>query len=333
MGTIFFTNFDSSLISLLPPSKNRMWIRAISIGEVQAISPLIKTINSKNFIEIVLTITIPKIYKIFIEKHSNQTQAIGLFHLDFLHFFQNTWNRIQPDLALLVKSELWPEHLLHQTKALHTPFALINSRISNKSYNRYLKIKSIPKDLLKCFSLILASTPQDHQHYINPDAYPESTRLIDNLKFNLTKKKIRSLPEKQTLRQSLSFDSQIIILGSSTWSGKGKLLLETLKKNLKLHINCQLFIIPRHIERRHEIISLLQNYCFTCHLRSSNKPAPNDYIVSIADTTGELTILSQITDLAAFIGKALDEALKQWHSQNQDASQNNRQPLTRALGI
>ena len=106
------------------------------------------------------------------------------------------------------------------------------------------------------------------------------------------------------LRRELGFtDGQLVLLGSSTWPGEELALLRLLERARRDGIVCQLLLVPRHAERRDEIVALLEEHPLVWHLRSRGQ-AMGLVDVCVGDTTGELQRLTQVADLV-FVGKSL----------------------------
>ena len=88
--------------------RKRIWIQAVSVGEVRALNPLITRLIEDPFLEVIITATTSTGYAIAQETYGNRIQGIYYFPLDFVPFSRKAWNRIQPDLCLLMEGELWP---------------------------------------------------------------------------------------------------------------------------------------------------------------------------------------------------------------------------------
>ena len=97
-------------------TRKRIWIQAVSVGEVLAIGPLIKQLHASADFEIILTTTTSTGYNEAQKRYSDCTSGIGLFPLDFWLCSALAWSRIQPDMLILAESELWPEHLYRASK-------------------------------------------------------------------------------------------------------------------------------------------------------------------------------------------------------------------------
>lgn len=296
---------------LKPPEsgKQRIWLQAVSVGEVLAIGPLIEVLGKNDNVEIVVTTTTSTGYAEALKRYQKKTLCIGLFPLDFLLCTQLAWKRIRPSLIILTESELWPEHL-HRANANEIPTFLINARISEKSFNRYKRVSSLSRRLLRKFDFVYATSDLNKQRLLELGASPERIQTFGNIKFDVAVGEPMVESTKRELYSELGFDSPpnqprpFILLGSSTWPGEERILLEIQAKLIKDGVDCRLLLVPRHAERASEITLLLEKQTLLWHQRSIQKPAPEDVRIYLADTTGELARLTQIADLA-FIGKSI----------------------------
>lgn len=301
------------LIEKLPKKKQkitRIWIQAVSLGEVSALKPLIEKLLEKKSIEIIITTTTSTAYKRACELYQERVTKVGAFPFDFWLSSRSAWKKINPDLAILMEGELWPEHI-HQASIRNVPVFLINARLSNRSYSRYLKLKFLAKNLvLKYISALLAGSKQDLERYLKLGMDSKKSICTGNIKFDVKPSIILSEQAKGALKHEMGFNSHkqeqpLILMGSSTWPGEEIMLLKVFEKILSKGLDCRLLIVPRHPERREEIKELLKNQPRSWHIRSNGKNAPQGTFVYIGDTTGELTILSQVADLV-FIGKSIE---------------------------
>lgn len=302
------------LIRRIPLKKkgvHRIWLQAVSVGEVLAIGPLVKKLTDDEHLEIILTTTTSTAYRLALKTYQSAKPkvTVAVFPLDFWPFSAAAWNRIQPDLAVLMESELWPEHL-HQARKRHVPISLINGRISDRSFRRYRRVKIMSRHLLRQLENILCTSSQDKERFIALGAQSQATRHIGSLKFDveveprLTPEALSKLKHKLGFYSSEGSSDPLVILGSSTWPGEEKVMLEAFEAALEAGIDCRLLIVPRHAERRGELEALLKTQPRSWHLRSRSKKVPQPVMIHLADTTGDLKMLTQAADIA-FIGKSL----------------------------
>ena len=287
--------------------KNRIWLQAVSVGEVLAIGPLIDALQKDPAIEIVLTTTTSTGYAEARKRYADIVLKVGIFPLDFWLFSRMAWGRIQPDAVILTESELWPEHL-HQARKRNISAFLVNARISDKSFRRYQKVPPLARRMLKKFRGIYAASELDRSRLVQLGSPKERIHSTGSIKFDVAIGEQLSKGERFALRRSLGFAEEggepFILMGSSTWPGEEAALLETQRAVIERGIDCRLLLIPRHAERAPELIPLLKAQSLSWHQRSKGQKAPDGLRIHLADTTGELTRLTQAADLA-FIGKSL----------------------------
>lgn len=151
--------------------KCRIWLQAVSVGEIEALSTLIDTLSKDARIELVVTTTTSTAYKILREKYADKCFYTGVFPLDFWLCSRRAWNKLNPDICLLMEGELWPEHM-HQAKIRGAKLLLLNARMSDKSFARYAKIPYFARRLLDKFAAICASSEFDAGRFVRLGASP-----------------------------------------------------------------------------------------------------------------------------------------------------------------
>jgi 3-deoxy-D-manno-octulosonic-acid transferase len=298
------------LFPALPPKtagRRRIWIQAVSVGEIEAIGPLLQRLQATGQTEVILTTTTSTGYRIAQDKYKDLCIGIGFFPLDFWPFSLIAWSRIAPDKIILAEGELWPEHL-QQAKNHNVPAYLINARLSDKSFARHQKFKSITKNLLKQFSWIGAGSEEDARRLKTICDIDNQIEVTGNLKFDVSADGPLSMADKNKLRSELGFGNSsetIVLLGSSTWEGEEAVLVKALKSLRDTGVDARLLLVPRHAERRDSVLKLLESSGLNYHQRSVKGPqAPEGTIIHLGDTTGELRQLTRAADLA-FTGKSL----------------------------
>jgi 3-deoxy-D-manno-octulosonic-acid transferase len=282
--------------------KKRLWIQAVSVGEVKALEKLINLLVGSDLYEIVLTTTTSTGYELAHRMYANKILFVGLFPFDFWLFSWLAWKRIFPHLAILMESEIWPEHVW-QAHLRDVPVILINARISDKTLARYKTFPNLAKSTLDNISYVLASDQlmADRCHEIGITW--DRIKIAGNMKFDNRIPKLDPM-KSSSLRNALGFTkNDLILLGSSTWPEEEAMLIRALKKCRNDNRRWKLLLVPRHAERRNQIFDLLKTSGFKWHQRSKGK-ASAEVDICFADTTGELQTLTSIADLA-FIGKSL----------------------------
>lgn len=284
----------------------RLWIQAVSVGEIQAVEPLVRHFSEKG-VEVVLTTTTSTAYKILNDKYRPLLAGGGIFPIDFWPFSRRAWKKINPDLVILMEGELWPEHL-YQAHRRKVPVCLLNGRLSDRSFGRYRKHMKLARWVFGQLDHVLASTKEDAERFANVGVSPAQIQVCGNLKFDVDGER---MPDAAitAVRKSLGFGEDAgtrVLIGASTWPQEEALLLDVFKE-LRQRTggeNWRLLLIPRHAERRDEVVKLLEGQPLPWIQRSKTPNAPHSVAICLADTTGELRTLVQTADLA-FIGKSL----------------------------
>ena len=290
------------------PKKNsdctRVWIQAVSVGELSSIHSLLESFFSNPKIEVVLSGTTSTGQRIAGQKYSAKVLAYGPFPLDWLPFSFLSWSRIQPDLALCVDSELWPEHM-NQAKRRSIPFCIINARLSDRSFAR-LRSLNILKSLLIPDNLnVLASSEKQLERWTQIGLPHSRATNTGNLKIDISPLNPLDSSKVTERKIELGFPPHsVVVAGISTWPGEEKFLLEVLKEIRESNIDARLLLVPRHAERRNEIVNTLASFSFSFQQRTRPLKQNSDTIVHLADTTGELVSLIESADIA-FLGKTI----------------------------
>lgn len=299
------------LIERLPPPPKgtiRIWLQAVSVGEVLAIGPLLRTLVQDPSVEIVLTTTTSTGYAEARKRYGELTRFIGIFPLDFWPFNRSAWRRIQPGAIALTESELWPEHL-HRAKRKKVPVFLINARLSDRSFRRYQSLQGLARRLLQNFTKIYAASSLDESRFCELGCPQSQVLPTGSIKFDVSVGQRLTQSERERLRAELGFSTDrektpFVLVGASTWPGEEDALLDAQLMLRERGVDCRLLLVPRHAERGSSLAQNLAKQSLCWFQRSSHREPPAEIHIYLADTTGELTHLMQAGDLA-FIGKSL----------------------------
>ncbi len=288
----------------------RIWLQAVSVGEILAVGPLLEALKREGGVEVYLTTTTSTGYRLAKEKYSALAMGIGYFPLDFWAFSARAWGAVQPDLVVLMEGERWPEHI-HQAHARHVPMLSVNARLSDRSFRRSHRFQWFLRGSTRGITRILCATKRDEQRFKALGIPAERLQTTGNLKMDVTIPLLTDA-EKVQLRRELGLGDGLILLGSSTWPGEEEALLTALQAARARGLKVSLLLVPRHAERREELRGWLEKSGLKFHFRTAGprfapaSPGGGDSMVDVAvgDTTGELRRLTQLADLV-FVGKSL----------------------------
>ncbi len=223
--------------------KHKIWIHAVSVGEVIALTKLIKKLAQKY--EIILSTITDTGQKVALQKFSRYEIKIIYLPFDTPCAIKRTLKFFNPKAVILTETELWPNLIFFTSKKI--PLILINGRLSEGSFKGYSKIKFFIKPLLKKFSLICAQEEIYKKRFIKLGANKKKLYITGNMKFDIELKNIAFTWE--------NFIPRPIILAGSTHKPEEELILNAF---LNLSINGTLILAPRHPERFEEVETLIK---------------------------------------------------------------------------
>ena len=274
-----------------------VWIHGASVGEILSIIPIIRKFEKDSKIKRILitSSTTSSSYILSKFRFKKTVHQFYPFDLNFLtiHFI-NHW---KPRLAIFVDSEIWPNMFinLHKKKI---PLILLNARITKKSFNRW---KFFPNFSKKIFEKITLALPQnmDSKKYLKLLG-TKNIKFAGNLKFfgGIQKDNTKNLILKK------KFSERIIFCAASTHRTE-ELFIGKVYKELKSEIkNLITIIIPRHINRKKEILDELKNIGLNSQFHTTHKKLSKDTDIYIVDTYGDSEKFYSLSKLT-FLGGSL----------------------------
>ncbi len=294
-------NEKKGVSSLDRPPGLLIWLHAASIGEAQSALILIDRLNARtpdlNILVTTGTVTSARVLEGKLPQNTIH-QFYPLDHPDWVAGFLENWS---PDLVLWLESELWP-NMLNETRQRKIPAALINARISPRSYRLWRLARPLVAQALDTFGVVLAQTEEDAKRLKSLGA--KNITVSDNLKYS-AKPLIYDTGEHAKLRQEIG--SRPLWLFASTHKGEEEMAAR-LHILLKRHVPDLLtVVVPRHPDRKGEIKSALADYDVTVSFRGKHKnPPPPQSDLYIADTLGELGLFYSLSPLAC-IGRSFSD--------------------------
>lgn len=275
------------------PAGPLIWFHGASVGESQStlilIDALLKQDPSLNILVTTGTVTSAELMAKRLPRQAFH-QYYPLDHPQWVNQFLDHW---QPDMAIWMESEIWP-NMLKNMKSRNIPAAVVNARLSPQSFKRWRLAAGDIKNLLAVFSICLAQTEDD------ADAFKalgmQNVIVSDNLKYSAT-----PLPcdtaDFEKLKKTVN--ERPLWLYASTHDGEEDMAARMHKHLLTAIPDLLTIIVPRHPERRHEIAKVCEKYDLNSLLRGDNKNTPTDKTqVYIADTLGELGLFYRLSPVA-----------------------------------
>jgi len=276
-----------------------LWFHGSSVGEVLSIIPLIEKLEKRKNIKKILitsnTLSSAKIIKkIKLKKTFHQ-----FFPLDTEFLVEKFLNHWKPKAAFFIDSEIWPNMVL-KIKEKNIPLILLNARITKKSFQKWNSINNFSKKIFNKFDLCLSQNNISSNYLKILGA--KNIKKIGNLKFSQSTSELK---DKSNLKiKKLFKKKKIVFTAISTHKGE-ELLCAKVHNNLKKkYKNIICIIIPRHVDRVHEIKQELNLNGLKVHLHTSNRPINSDTDIYLVDTFGETKSFLKLSKIA-FMGKSI----------------------------
>ncbi|MGI9260639.1 MAG: lipid IV(A) 3-deoxy-D-manno-octulosonic acid transferase [Woeseiaceae bacterium] len=278
-----------------------IWVHAVSVGEVQASVPLVRTLMQRFPDRHVLITTVTP---------TGAERVRMLFGDTVLHCYipfetpdavTSFFDSIDPVIALILETEIWP-NLYHECGRREIPLILVSARISPKSVKSYRKFLPLFRETLSHGIVIAAQSEADAERFRSLGAAPERTWMTGNIKFDI------ELPADleehgEDLRRD-NFEGRPVWVAASTHDREESQVLHAHRLVRSQFPDAILVLIPRHPERFAAVRATLHRDGYKYISRTEGLPCTSDVEVYLVDTMGEVPLFYAAADVA-FVGGTL----------------------------
>ena len=291
-------------LSLPAFKQGGIWLHAVSVGESIAAAPLVKALRQQ-YPELPITMTCmtptgsERIQSLFGHsvQHCYLPYDLPLASKRFL-------KRLQPRLAIVMETELWPNHI-HQCARLNIPVVLANGRLSARSARGYGRFPKLVTPMLKQISALAVQSEIEAQRFIDLGARPETVTVTGSIKYDL--RVADDLPaQAQALREQWQACQRPLWIAASTHEGEDALILAAHQQLLESFPDALLILVPRHPERFNSVYDLCVQHGMHVQRRSTQAPITAAHQVLLGDTMGELMFLYALADVALVGGSLIN---------------------------
>jgi 3-deoxy-D-manno-octulosonic-acid transferase len=277
-----------------------IWVHAVSMGEVLAVSQLIAELKQRHPDRQVFVSTTTATGQALARQRFGQNRVFFM-PLDSGFAVRRYLNALKPQLIVIAETEFWP-NLLHLAYKRQARVAIVNARISDRSFPRYKRFKWFFGRVLSEVDLFLAQTAEDAQRLRDIGAPTERVRVSGNLKFDIRPSAQPSL--LSGLRTAIGGESPVIVCGS-TAEGEEEPVLAAFTAVQQHFPKAVMVLAPRHPERFERVAALISAEGFALQRRSQWQPEqPIRSGIFLLDSVGELAAIYELADIA-FVGGSL----------------------------
>lgn len=277
-----------------------IWLHCVSVGETNAARPLVDEIkNALPGHRLIVSTTTKTGQELAKSIFAGKADAVFYFPFDWKFSVRRALDNFKPSAVLLMETEIWPRSI-HEAKSSGAKVAIVNGRLSERSFNRYSNFAALMKRVLANIGLALMQSEDDEKRLISLGMNAEKTKVTGNIKFDLElNEKDKEITDDLNERFSFS-DGKPLIVASSTHEPEEHWVIDAFcSLNAENSPNkARLLIAPRHPERFDAVAKLIREfkndpacewtrYSFA---RRSAEPSPEDSDADIIllDSIGEL---------------------------------------------
>jgi len=278
-----------------------IWFHAVSVGEAEALFPLVRQIQKHHKDAKILITTTTPTGSARVTAVMQETVTHVYLPYDIPDAVSRFMHCFKPKLAVILETEIWPNLFMSCGKN-NIPLYIINARLSEKSSRGYQKIPTLILPALAQVTGIATQTQDDANRFIAIGAESEKVKTLGNIKFDV------EIPES-TIAQGLQiktdlFGGRFVWLIASTHKDEEMLFLEIYKEIKHKIPELLLVIVPRHPERFADVKKLCEKHQLGVVMRTAGDRVYAETDVYLVDTMGELKMLYAASDVA-FVGGSM----------------------------
>ncbi|MFP5378524.1 MAG: 3-deoxy-D-manno-octulosonic acid transferase [Vicinamibacteria bacterium] len=284
-----------------------IWIHAVSVGETLSVRPLVRDLRQRyprlRIFLSTTTITGQQIAR----RAVPDVDAVFYFPFDFGFVVRRTLDLVRPKLFLMMETEIWP-NLLRECRRRGVRTAIVNGRISSRSYPRYRLVRPLMRRVLADIDRFCVQSDESARRFIDLGAEPSRVTVTGSLKFDsldvpmaVSELRIRD----RVVRYFRLPDSRPVVVAGSTMRGEEQAVLRAFRRLKATTPGALLILAPRHPERFDDVAEMCRHEGFRTARRTelAIDAEPRADIV-VLDTIGELARVYQVATVV-FVGGSL----------------------------
>jgi len=244
--------FENLILDALSINKSKklLWFHSSSLGEFEQAKPIIEELKKKQELNILITFFSPSGY----ENSRKYPYADLVAYIPFDTSFnaERFIKLLKPDLAIMMRYDIWPNHIWAMKKAGVTSY-LVDATMERNSLRKLPLIKNFHKILFKDITRILTVSEKDAQEFTDFGINGDKIKAIGDTRFDRVYQRSLSARDRNLIKDDLLKNKKVFVAGS-TWEVDEEVILPAFIKLAKYDKDVILIIAPHeptlvHLEK------------------------------------------------------------------------------------
>lgn len=291
----------------VPPAQGRrIWLHAVSVGEVNLLAPILAELSQRGAFEFAISTTTETGFELARQKYPGQLVFFCPF--DFSWAVRRTLRNLRPDLIVLAELELWPNSVRIAAQT-GIPLVVVNGRLSARSFAGYRRWRWLVAGMFRRLTLVLAQSEEYARRFVALGTPAARVVVSGNVKFdNLDPERSRARAAEFAAEYGLD-SGQPVLVGGSTQPEEELLLLKVFarlrEEFSRVNSQLKLVLVPRHPEKVSQLAAELRNSDWNYQFRSGeNRTSAQGPDIIVVDRIGELAAWWALATVA-YVGGSL----------------------------
>jgi 3-deoxy-D-manno-octulosonic-acid transferase len=293
-------------VSFNMDAEHSIWIHAVSVGEVLTARPLVRDLRARYPRLRIFLSTTTLAGQQLARRSVQDVDAVFYFPFDLNVFVRRTLNLVRPRLFVMMETEIWP-NLLRECRKRGIKAAIVNGRLSQRSYPRYRLVRGFMRRVLADIDRFCVQSDESARRFIDLGASPSTVTVTGSLKFDSLDlgPSLHARARDRVLRHFRVPSTRPVVVAGSTMKGEEAAVLRAFRRLRSVAPNSLLILAPRHPERFGDVARMSREEGLKTVLRTELPiDAEPRADVVILDSIGELATIYQIASVV-FVGGSL----------------------------
>jgi len=268
----------------------RIWVHAVSVGEVTAAAPIVFSLRDLFPQACIVLSTSTETGREMAQRIVPAATCHIYYPLDIPCVVRKVIRLVKPDIFVPVETEIWP-NFIKACRDAGIRIVIVNGRISPRSFKRYRITGFFWKKVLEMVDEIGVISEVDADRLQAIGVHPSRIQVMGNAKFDSLAAKVDPALKDEMARTLNVREGERVFVAGSTHEGEEEIVFRVYRKILERYPHFKLIIVPRHIERGQDVLAIARQSGFSdvitmTEIRGGKRPS--DERVIIIDVIGEL---------------------------------------------